>query len=128
MRNMAYGTAWVLALACMLILYVTRYELGVIFGSSDVVTQMTGNAMPIFLAGLLFYAFSRITTSGFYATEQSLFSYICVYAEPVLLLILLLIVPRILRQDGVWLSMVLSQILTAGIACLLRQKEKKRVV
>ena len=127
-RNMAYGTAWVLALACMLILYVTRYELGVIFGSSDVVTQMTGNAMPIFLAGLLFYAFSRITTSGFYATEQSLFSYICVYAEPVLLLILLLIVPRILRQDGVWLSMVLSQILTAGIACLLRQKEKKRVV
>ena len=112
----------------MLILYVTRYELGVIFGSSDVVTQMTGNAMPIFLAGLLFYAFSRITTSGFYATEQSLFSYICVYAEPVLLLILLLIVPRILRQDGVWLSMVLSQILTAGIACLLRQKEKKRVV
>ena len=84
--------------------------------------------LPIFLAGLLFYAFSRITTSGFYATEQSLFSYICVYAEPVLLLILLLIVPRILRQDGVWLSMVLSQILTAGIACLLRQKEKKRVV
>ena len=58
-------------------------SLGVIFGSSDVVTQMTGNAMPIFLAGLLFYAFSRITTSGFYATEQSLFSYICVYAEPV---------------------------------------------
>ena len=38
-RNMAYGTAWVLALACMLILYVTRYELGVIFGSSDVVMQ-----------------------------------------------------------------------------------------
>ena len=127
-RNMAYATAWVLALACMLILYGTRYDLGVIFGSSDVVTQMTGNAMPIFLAGLLFYAFSRITTSGFYATEQSLFSYICVYAEPVLLLILLLIVPRILRQDGVWLSMVLSQILTAGIACLLRQKEKKRIV
>ena len=29
-----------------------RYDLGVIFGSSDVVTQMTGNAMPIFLAGL----------------------------------------------------------------------------
>ena len=127
-RNMAYGTAWVLALACMLILYMTRYDLGVIFGSSDVVMQMTGNAMPIFLAGLLFYAFSRITTSGFYATEQSLFSYICVYAEPVLLLILLLIVPRILRQDGVWLSMVLSQILTAGIACLLRRKEKKRIV
>ena len=126
-RNMAYATAWVLALACMLILYMTRYDLGVIFGSSDVVMQMTGNAMPIFLAGLLFYAFSRITTSGFYATEQSLFSYICVYAEPVLLLILLLIVPRILRQDGVWLSMVLSQILTAGIACLLRQKEKKRI-
>ena len=95
---------------------------------SSAVSTMTGNAMPIFLAGLLFYAFSRITTSGFYATEQSLFSYICVYAEPVLLLILLLIVPRILRQDGVWLSMVLSQILTAGIACLLRQKEKKRIV
>ncbi len=107
-RNMAYGTAWVLALACMLILYgMTRYELGVIFGSSDVVTQMTGNAMPIFLAGLLFYAFSRITTSGFYATEQSLFSYICVYAEPVLLLILFVDRAADFEAGRVWLSMVL---------------------
>ncbi|MDO4292412.1 MAG: MATE family efflux transporter [Eubacteriales bacterium] len=121
-RRLAYGMAWVLALLCMTALYLTRYELGRLFGSSEAVTMETGRALPIFLAGLLFYAFSRITTSGFYATEQSLFSYLCVYAEPLLLWGLLLLIPRFGGQNGVWWSMVLSQVLTAllafGLRCL----------
>ena len=75
--------------------------------------------LPIFLIGLLFYAFSRITTAGFYATEKTAFSYLCVYAESLLMLVLLFILPLFMGQAGVWWSAVSAQILTADIALLL---------
>ena len=106
-------TAIVLAFACNSLLFALRGGLGGLFGASESTGAMVAEVLPIFLLGLLFYAFSRITTSSFYATEKNLYSYICVYAEPVLLLILLFILPGFLGQSGVWWSVVSSQILTA---------------
>ena len=82
--------------------------------------------MPVFLFGLIFYAFSRITTSGFYATEKNLYSYFCVYAEPALLFGLLFVLPLFLGQSGVWWSVVMSQILTAALALGLKILEDRR--
>ena len=73
-------------------------------------------ALPIFLVGILFLAFSRVTTSAFYACEQNAASYLLGYAEPVLLLVLLLVIPRFSGQTGVWWSMALSQILASVLA------------
>ena len=98
-----------------------------LFGSSDDVSALVVRVLPIFLFGLVFYAFSRITTSGFYATEKNLYSYLCVYAEPVLLLILLFLLPLALGQTGVWWSVVLSQILTACLALVLKTVEDKKI-
>ena len=41
------------------------------------------------------------------------------YAEPLLMLVLLFILPLFMGQAGVWWSAVSAQILTAGIALLL---------
>ena len=126
MRKTAYICAVGLALLSNAVLFAARSGLGVLFGSSDDVSAMVVQVLPIFLFGLIFYAFSRITTSGFYATENNLYSYLCVYAEPALLLILLFLLPLVLGQTGVWWSVVLSQILTACLALALKTAENKK--
>ena len=126
MRRTAYIAAFILALLSNALLYFTRSGLGTLFGSSDEVSALVVQILPVFLFGLFFYAFSRITTSGFYATEKNIYSYICVYAEPALLLLLLLVLPSALGQTGVWWSVVLSQILTACIALALKTAEDRR--
>ena len=119
-RRIAYVVACVLAVVSCLVLYFTRSLVGPLFGSSQRVGEDVAAVLPVFLIGLPFYAFSRITTAGFYATEKTAFSYICVYSEPVLLLILLFILPPFMSQNGIWWSMVIAQIITAAVALVLK--------
>lgn len=115
-RSMAYITAAVMGVVCMAVLYLLRGGVGPLFGASAEVSADVAAALPIFLVGILFLAFSRVTTSAFYACEQNAASYLLVYAEPVLLLVLLLLIPRFGGQTGVWWSMALSQILASVLA------------
>ena len=124
-QNIAYISAVGLALISNAVLFFTRTSLGELFGASESTGRLVADILPVFLVGLIFYAFSRITTSGFYATENNIYSYLCVYAEPVLLLILLFILPGIWGQTGVWWSVVASQILTAFLALILRISEDR---
>ena len=124
-RKIAYIAAIGLSVVCNFLLFFTRGSLGELFGASKSTGILVAEVLPIFLVGLVFYAFSRITTSSFYATEKNLFSYLCVYSEPFLLLILLLALPAFLGQTGVWWSVVLSQILTAFLALALRTAEDR---
>ena len=126
MRAFAYGCAFALALLCCALLFFLRGYIGPLFGSSENVSTDVAEVLPIFLIGLLFYAFSRIATAGFYATEKTGFSYLCVYSEPALMLALLFVLPLFWGQAGVWWSAVLAQILTAGIALILLLLSKGR--
>ena len=86
---------------------------------------MTGDAFPIFALGLIFTAFLRITTSYFYAIGKNLYSYLLVYGEPIILLLLLFIVPFFGKLAGVWISSPLSQLVLTIIGFLLYRKQKK---
>ncbi len=111
-----------LAVFGIALLFFGRFGVGRLLGASAGVTADVAGALPIFLLGLFFYAYSRVATAGFYATERSTDSYLCVYAEPVSLLVLLLIVPRFSGQAGVWWSMVGAQAFTGGLAFYLRRR------
>lgn len=119
-RRLAYCTALVLALFGAALLYVTRGLIGPLFGASEVVSEMIVGCMWIFLLAYIFPFFTRVTTSCFYATEQTVFSYILVYVEPLLLWLSLLIVPRFLGLDGVWWSVLLAQAICFVIAVVLK--------
>lgn len=121
-RKLAYGTAAVLAALCIVGLYAVRGLIGPLFGASAATTESVAMAMPIFLSGYLFLAFSRVTTAVFYATEKVAYSYTLVYIEPVFQVLLLLLLPRFWEQTGVWWSMPLAQILTAVLALILKQR------
>ena len=88
--SLAYLSGVLIAAACMLLIFLTRYQIGGLFGASDQVRAEAGQVLPCFLISLVFLAFVRVTTSAFYATEKTFLSYILVYAEPAFLFLLLL--------------------------------------
>lgn len=121
-RRLSLFTALFLAAVSIVIIFVARDNLGNLFGTSDEAALEIAIATPVFLVGMFFYAHSRICSSAFYSTERAPLSYVCIYAEPIMLIVLLLIIPRFYSLTGVWWCMVLSQILTACISFYLSKK------
>lgn len=111
-RTMAYAAA-VMGVALAVLLYWCRNGIGVLFGASETVSLAVGTDLYIFLAAVPFLAFLRVTTTGFYATEQTRFSYMIVYGEPIFLALLLPALPAWMGLKGVWWSQTGAQILTA---------------
>lgn len=112
-RTMAYAAAAVMGVALVVLLYWCRNGIGVLFGASETVSLAVGTDLYIFLAAVPFLAFLRVTTAGFYATEQTRFSYMIVYGEPIFLALLLPVLPAWMGLKGVWWSQTGAQILTA---------------
>ena len=121
-RKLAYGTAGVLAVLCMVGLYAVRGRIGPVLGASAATAENVARVLPVFLSSYLFLAFSRVTTAAFYATEKVGYSYTLVYIEPLLQVLLLSFLPRSMGmgQVGVWWTMPLAQILTAAVAAVLK--------
>ena len=115
-RKLAYLTATVITVVCMVGVYLARAKVGVLFGASPEANAGVIRYLPLFLAPLLFLAFVRITTSYFYATEKNGLSYLLVYAEPVCTLLMLLLLPPMLKLTGVWLAVPIAQVITFVIA------------
>ncbi len=117
-RRLAYLTAAVITVVCMVGVYLARAKVGVLFGASTEANAGVVQYLPFFLATLLFLAFVRITTSYFYATEKNALSYLLVYAEPVCTLLILVILPPMLKLTGVWLAVPIAQVITFMIALI----------
>ncbi len=115
-RRLAYKTAGVITAACVAGLYLARNQIGPLFGASAETAGEVGIRLPLFLGALLFVAFVRVTGSYCYATERAMFSYVLVYAEPILSLTAMLTIPPRLGLDGVWCAIPLAQLVTGVIA------------
>lgn len=119
-RKMAYGFAVFLAFVGCIAMLAIRNQVGVLFGSSPEVNRSIAAIIPIFLVSVPFVALIRIATASFYATEQSLLSYILTCIEPILMLILMLILPPLFGgQIMIWWSTVFARILSAALAFVL---------
>lgn len=126
-RKLAYGCGILLAAVSCLILYGTRDLIGVLFGSSAEVNARIAEILPIFLISVPFVAVTRVTTASFYATEESILSYILTYIEPVLMLILMFTLPPLFGgQIMIWWSTVIARILAAILALILKQTVYRR--
>ena len=100
---------------------------GVLFGSSAEVNARIAEILPIFLISVPFVAVTRVTTASFYATEESILSYILTYIEPVLMLILMFTLPPLFGgQIMIWWSTVIARILAAILALILKQTVYRR--
>lgn len=123
-RYLAYKNALLYSAVGMIVLYPLRSYFGPFFGASDDVGLEVVAVLPIFLLGLPCIAITRVTTDSFYATESNGLSYILTYAEPVLLLVLLQILPSVMGMGlmGVWWSVLISQMIAAAVALVLKYR------
>ena len=125
-KRMAYIFAIILAFIGCAIMYLGRWHIGTLFGSSDAVNIEIAKIIPIFLISVPFVAITRISTAGFYATEKAVLSYILTFIEPVLMLVLMLILPPLLGgQIMIWWSTVFARIISALLALLLTKSNKE---
>ena len=119
-KTMAYEFAMALALIGGLLIYLLRGKIGLLFGSSAAVNAGVIAVMPIFLVSVPFDAITRVSTAAFYATEKNVLSYILTFAEPVLMLVLMLALPPLLGgQIMIWWSTVFAKMITALISIVL---------
>lgn len=119
-KTLAYEFAIALAVIGAVGIYLLRGKVGLLFGSSVEVNSGIISIMPIFLVSVPFVAITRISTAAFYATENSILSYVLTFIEPVFMLLLMLILPPLFGgQIMVWLSTVFARILTAAISIVL---------
>ena len=123
--KLAYMTAAVVTVLCIVGVFLARAQVGVLFGASPEANIGVAQYLLWFLAALLFLAYVRITTAYFYAAEKTALSYLLVYAEPVCTLFLLLALPPVLGLDGVWLAVPLAQTVTFVIALIAKARVDK---
>lgn len=125
-KRMAYAFTVMLAFIGCIIMYLGRWHIGTLFGSSDAVNAKTAKIIPIFLVSVPFVAITRVSTAGFYATEKAVLSYILTFIEPILMLVLMLILPPLLGgQIMIWWSTVFARIISAVLALLLTKSNKE---
>lgn len=125
-RFMTYAFSIVLAVFCIAWMYLCRNVFPVFFGVSASVGAEVGGVLPIFLAGLLFFAYTRVTTAYFYAIKKNKYAYLLIYGEPVLMTLLILcILGPVFGLYGVWYSVPVTQSIMAVISFVLIQIEKR---
>lgn len=126
-RGLAYAFAFLLSVVSCIIMYVTKDYIGILFGSSPEVNAEISNILPIFLISVPFVAICRVTTASFYATEESSFSYVLTFIEPIFMLVFMFILPPLFGgQIMIWWSTVIARILSAILALILKRRVDRK--
>lgn len=126
-RKLAYGFGLLLAVLSCIIMYVTKDYIGILFGSSPEVNAEISKILPIFLISVPFVAICRVTTASFYATEESAFSYILTFIEPIFMLVFMFILPPLFGgQLMIWRSTVFARVLSACLALILKRRVDRK--
>ena len=111
-RKLAYLTAAVITVVCMVGVYLARAKIGILFGALAETNAGVIQYLPFFLATLLFLAFVHR---------------LLVYAEPLDTLLMLLILPPMLKLTGVWLAVPIAQVITFVIACVAKRRVDAKI-
>lgn len=128
LRKMAFIFSAFTVVAVNILLYLLRYHIPVLFGSSEEVVVEVGRLLPLFLIGIMFTPISRVTIAYCYATERTYRAYVLVYGELVLLFLCLAVLSSAIGIFGTWISIPLSQFLISVVAVFILLFEKKGVV
>lgn len=125
-RRLAYVTSFVIAVGSLLVSVLFREQAGFLFGASGETNLMVSKILPWFMAALIFEAYTRVGSAYLYATEKSRLSYILVYAEPALVLLLLCVLAPALGLFGVWLANPAARFIAALAAAIVKRNDDRQ--
>lgn len=130
-KRLSYFTVALIILIAIVFIYTNSRAVGDFFGASGETAADVSDILPYFLVPLPMLAFVRLTGSFFYASGSVRFSYLLVYAEPVLTAFCLALFPAFFGLAGVWASIPTSQfsafILALSVCCAASKSTEMRM-
>lgn len=127
-RNKGICAAVGLSVFLFLFTLVTAKYYGKLFGfSKDIIAVAL---IPILLEStqLIFTGLVRMSNSFFYAVGKNKYSLFMVYFDPLCMTpIILLILPRLMGMNGVWISTTISQVILNIIAVCMYRKHNREI-
>lgn len=124
-KRMTYLFAELTAVLFLIISMVFIQQLPAAFGASAETSAAATQTLPFFLFGVLATAFARVTISSYYAVGNHRTASCLVYAEPLLLLLLLFLFSACYGLPGVWLAQPVSQVLLVLLSLLFLKRTNK---
>lgn len=114
--------------AFFLLSFPLRFLLPPMFGTSPETGEIIHRALPLLGIAFPFMGIVKFYTSSFYASGRTVESMVLVYADPVLLTpVFLLLLPRLWQLDGVWLALPAAQIVLTVLLGWLLYRHRKDV-
>ena len=88
----------------------------ILFGTSQAVYNDFMMIFPLFALTSAFIGITKTITAYFYAAKHNKYAYLLIYLEPILVWSLTLLLPLFMRLQGVWISILITQIILAILA------------
>jgi Na+-driven multidrug efflux pump len=122
LRRTNYLFAVSIGLAGTVALCLFRVQLAALFGISEEASAIFYRGVVLFSLVFGFYGITHATTSFFYAVESARSAIAIIAGEAVLMVAFSIVLPRFLGLDGVWLTVVATQMVLAVLGIGLLRK------
>lgn len=120
LRNTNYAVALSIGVVGLVVCTLLRFQIAHWFGASAAATSMIGIALPLICFAYLFFGFTHVSSSYFYAIDNHRSSTILVYGESALVVAFVVSMGALFGLMGVWSAIAVEQITLCVITfCLL---------
>lgn len=125
-RKWTYQTAIIVGILIFGLAWLGSSIIPIVFNTSTQAAQLLHLAIPLYLASLPFYAITRVTTSFVNAIGKNHLSSLLTYGEGLVLVpILAILLPLLFQLNGVWVTVLVSQMILSSLSYLLVKKLKQ---
>lgn len=126
LRTKAFFTLLIMGTTATVLVFLARPMVPVIFGTSAETAAIVQVSLAFGCVSLLFNALVRLGSSYFYALGEVKKSSTLIYADPVVVTPLcLLILPLIWKLNGVWLVQVVPYVILSGLLVVMFRQQQK---
>lgn len=116
LRNTNYVAACGLGLVGLAVLVLIRAQVPGLFGASEATAAVVVGALPLYALSFVFYGFTHVSMSYFYATDNARASNFLVYGEAVVIAVVASLMTLALGITGTWLAVAAAQVVLSAVA------------
>lgn len=125
LRKWTYEISCITGILVMGGIILLTYQIPVLFGVSKETAIILHTALPLCGISLPLFALTRVASAYFYAIKESLKASLLIYSEVMVILpICVLLLPILFELTGLWLALVVTQLLLLIFSLILTGSKK----
>ncbi len=127
-RNLSIATAVSVSVLLFVFTMATASYYPSLFGYTGEEADLALHAVRVSAAQLIFTGLTRVTNSFFYAIGKTRYSLFMIYFDPLCMTpLMLLVLPKLLGTDGIWLTAVFTQLILDLVAVWMFCRNEKEI-